>query len=115
MYLCASENGGKLNTEISPCAQRFLLRTVNIASPDYIVTFGSGLPWFFRDFVSGITAAVIHIPYPSWRTPKATMKDAVDWAVDSLIALERGNRPPPKAWEWPSSDAVLPQHITRYP
>jgi hypothetical protein len=115
MYLCASKNGGKLNTENSPCAQTFLLRTIRISDPDYILTFGSGLPRFFRDYVSGVRANVIPLPYPSWRTPQPTMTAAVDWAVDSLIALEAGKQPPQKSWKWPSSDNILPQGIMRYP
>lgn len=33
MYLCASENGRKLQTKNSPCARRFLMRTLGVADP----------------------------------------------------------------------------------
>jgi hypothetical protein len=116
MYLCASEDGQRLQTKNSPCAKRYLMRTIRIADPSYLVTFGVGLPRFFARFVSGIRADVLHVPFPSKRsTPEATMKAAVDWAVDSLIALEAGKQPPQKMWRWPTSDATLPQGIMRYP
>jgi hypothetical protein len=116
MYLCASKNGKKLNTENSPCAQKFLLRTIGIARPDYIVTLGSGLPRFFKRFIRGVKADVLHLPFPSDQvTPPATMSAAVNWAVDSLIALEAGTQPPQKTWRWKTGDAKLPQGIMHYP
>jgi uracil-DNA glycosylase len=115
MYLCASKNGKKLNTERSPCAQKFLMRTISIASPDYIVTFGSGLPRFFNRFIRGVKADVLHLPFPAGQvTPPATMRAAVDWAVATLIALEAGMQPPQKTWKWRQSDAKLPQGIVKY-
>jgi hypothetical protein len=115
MYLCASEDGRKLNTQNSPCARRFLPRSINVADPDYIVTFGSGLPDFFRLFIRGVGAEVLHLPFPSRCTSHAIMNAAVDWAVASLIARELGQQPPQKLWKWPLNDAILPQSIMRYP
>ena len=57
------------DTENSPCAQKFLLRTITIANPDYILTLGSGLPRFFDKFMrgQGLKADVLHLPFPSKR------------------------------------------------
>ena len=115
MYLCASEDGQLLQTKNSPCAKRFLMRTLRIADPTYIVTFGVGLPRFFGRFVRGTRADVLHLPFPSKRsTPDKTMKTALNWAVDSLIALENGQQPPVMNWTWPTNDPKLPQGIMRY-
>ena len=116
MYLCATKKGKKLNTENSPCARRFLMRTITIANPDYILTFGSGLPRFFNRFIRGVKADVLHLPFPSDQvTLPATMRAAVDWAVDSLIALEAGKQTPQKTWKWQTSDSSLRQGIMHYP
>jgi len=97
------------------CGQRFLLRVIDIASPDYIVTLGSGLPRFFDRFIRGVRADVLHLPFPSDQVTRRVTMAAVDWAVDSLIALEAGMQPPQRTWRWPNSDAKLPQEIMRYP
>jgi hypothetical protein len=116
MYLCASKNGQQLPTWKSPCAKRHLMRTFKTADPDYMVTFGVGVPRFFKRFARGVRADVLHLPFPSTRnTLEPTMSAAVDWAVDSLIALEAGTQPPQKTWRWPNSDAILPQGVMRYP
>ncbi len=116
MYLCASRDGKKLNTETSPCAQLYLSQTIKIANPDYIVTFGSGLPRFFSLFLRELRAGVLHLPFPSKRTtPTTTMAAAVEWVVQSLLCLEQGEEPPRKTWRWPKSDATLPHAIMRYP
>jgi len=116
MYLCASQDGQRLQTKNSPCAKRHLMPALNIADPDHIVTFGVGLPRFFGRCVRGVRADVLHLPFPSRQaTPVETMKAAVNWAVDSLIALEAGTQAPQKTWKWPTSDSSLPQAIMQYP
>lgn len=115
MYLCATEDGQRLQTKNSPCAKRYLMRTLRIADPEYIVTFGVGRPRFFTRFVRGIRAEVLHLPFFSKRsTPVAAMNAAVNWAVYSLIALEQGQQPPAMSWKWPTNDPNLPQGIKQY-
>ncbi|MGJ5813666.1 uracil-DNA glycosylase family protein [Paludibaculum fermentans] len=115
MYLCASVDGQRLQTMNSLCARLYLNRTLAIANPEYIITFGVGLPRFFAKFVRGIRAAVFHLPFPSSRTaPESLMKSAVDWAVTGLLALEGGRHPPPMKWKWPSADPALPQGVMAY-
>lgn len=115
MYLCASEDGQRLQTRNSPCARKFLIRTLGVSDPEYIITFGVGLPRFFAKFVSGIRASVFHLPFPSNRSaPEAVRKTAVDWAVSGLLAMEKGQPPPAMEWRWPSADADLPQGVRHY-
>ena len=67
-------------------------RSIKIADPDYIVTFGVGLPRFFKRYIQRLRAKVLHLPFPSKRsTPPSTMRAAIEWATASLIALERGH------------------------
>jgi uracil-DNA glycosylase len=77
MYLCATRPGSRyLYKTSSPCAKQFLKRLIKLHQPQFIVTFGSGIPKFFRKHISDFfrtecldgdvkEVVVIHLPFPT--------------------------------------------------
>ena len=117
MYLCASRSGRELNTRTSPCARRFLVRTIMATDPLFIITLGLDIPKFFARFVRGIRADVLHLPFPSSRSaPPVTMRAAIDWAVSSIAGLRSGIPARPREWhlERKDSDSTFPSTVMRY-
>lgn len=123
MFLCATPSSQGLDTSDSRCAKEYLLRTIQQVQPEFIVTFGARTPLYFSQDMRNLKAnfpnlkaSPIHLPFPSWRTPHATMDAAVTWAVDVINAIRQNCQPPNRNWTWPprTEDTRTPKTVARY-
>jgi hypothetical protein len=109
LFLCATSSGAGLPFESSPCASRYLDRTIAEVQPTVIVTMGKLVFSYFQSVygagmdvsviaASGRSVTVIPVAHPNarFRHGGATGTNEIRWAGQCIRAVVAGDPPPPR-------------------